>query len=112
MVRAWCLTRSNGQILGLGPNSLPQVYRTREQARSAQRRVLGLGHKNITVTSTDELTATSWAVESNGSIVGNGITSVPMVFRTREQAREAARFASVIGKVEARVVRFGASTEA
>ena len=107
MVRAWCLTRSNGRILGLGPNSLPQVFQTREQARQALSRIRDMGYKNIQVRSTDELTSTAWAVVAGEKIVGNGITSIPLVFRTREQAREAVSFAEGLGKNDATVVRFG-----
>lgn len=107
MVRAWCLTRSNGRILGLGPNSLPQVFRTRAEARQALARIRGMGYKNIQISSTDELTTTAWGVAVEGKIVGNGITSIPLVFRTREQARQAVTFAESIGKNNATVVRFG-----
>lgn len=107
MVRAWCLTRSNGRILGLGPNSLPQVFATRQQARQALSRIRNMGYSNITVCSTDELTSTAWAVAVDGKVVGNGITSIPLVFRTREQARTAVSFAESIGKNNVSVVRFG-----
>lgn len=106
MVRAWCLTRSNGRILGLGPNSLPQVYRTREQAREASKQLRSLGIKT-NVTSSDELRVHAWAVARDGQVVGNGLTSIPMVFRTREQARESVHFAESIGVVGASVVRLG-----
>lgn len=109
MVRAWCLTRSNGRILGLGPNSLPQVFHTREQARQALARIRSMGYKNIQVCSTDELTSTAWGVAVDGKIIGNGITSIPLVFRTREQARGAVSFAESLGKSNATVVRFGSS---
>lgn len=109
MVRAWCLTRSNGRILGLGPNSLPQVFQTREQARQALARIRNMGYKNIQVHSTDELRTTAWAVAVDGKVIGNGITSIPLVFRTREQARNAVSFAESLGKSEPSVIRFGQS---
>lgn len=106
MIRAWCLTRSNGRILGLGPNSLPQVYRTRELARDASKTLQSLGIKT-TVRSTDELTTHAWAVVRDEQIVGNGVTSVPMVFKTREQARNSVSFAEDIGYKDVTVVRIG-----
>lgn len=106
MVRAWCLTRKNGRILGLGPNSLPQVFRTRELARQASARLREEGIATSVVAS-NELSSTAWAVARDGKVIGNGVTSVPMVFRTREQARSAVRFAEEIGYTDASVVRFG-----
>ncbi len=106
MVRAWCLTRKNGRILGLGPNSLPQVFRTRDLARGAAARLREAGIETSVVAS-NELNSTAWAVARDGKIIGNGVTSVPMVFKTREQARSAVRFAEEIGYTDATVVRFG-----
>lgn len=113
MVNAWCITRQSGRIFGLGPNSLPQVFATREEARAALRRLRGRGiDSNLKIVRAEEVSHTAWGVAREGKIIGNGVTSVPMVFKTREQAREGVRFAESVGYTGATVIRFGLPTQA